>query len=292
MDRSGVKRARIGTPENTSKKKDKDKTKKKKKSKPHAKKSDGGEESNPLESTATADGQYMAKILSTFSKMEQSRFEAFKRVSFPFNAISQYVAHCLAEQQQTRRQQHVASNPNPRKMFLAADATPQMHDFVVPGQEEEVATVVATLAKAYAQRLCAAAQTQQQHLQQKQWANRDSGISERNAALNPEHVLRAFFDRKQLGLDPGFFLQPNDGVTMGVHIDTSSKEQMKRVAALAAQENFDRCFDDYKEWIKTNPQNTKKMEETNELESAKKVEIDSDSGDDDEMDLDLDAELG
>jgi len=48
-----------------------------------------------LEITATAEGKQMAQVLSTFSRLEQSRFEAFRKAAFPGDAISRYVAHFL-----------------------------------------------------------------------------------------------------------------------------------------------------------------------------------------------------
>merc|ERR1712161_115599 len=58
-----------------------------------------GDNKDSLEMTATAEGQTMAQVLSTFSKLEQSRFEAFRKASFPRDAISKYVAHCLINEQ-------------------------------------------------------------------------------------------------------------------------------------------------------------------------------------------------
>jgi len=47
------------------------------------------------ESTATVEGQQMAQVLSTFNRLEQSRFEAFRKATFRGDAISTYVSHCL-----------------------------------------------------------------------------------------------------------------------------------------------------------------------------------------------------
>lgn len=38
----------------------------------------------------------MAQVLSTFNPMEKERFRAFRRCTFRGDAISAYVAHCLA----------------------------------------------------------------------------------------------------------------------------------------------------------------------------------------------------
>jgi hTAFII28-like protein conserved region len=236
--------------------------------------------------TATEDGKYMAKILSTFSKMEQSRFEAFKRVSFPGNAIRRYVAFCLAERQQHQRQ--AIQCPKAPQVF-AGSTEPQLQDLVVPGQEEEITIVVATLAKAYAQRLCAAAKAQAQVQQQQQ--SQSTTSSGDAGALQPEHVLQAFYSRTQQGQDPGFFLQANESITMAGNSDTTGKEQMKRTAALAAQEECDRVLEEYKEFCERNPPPAAvAAPETAAAAPVKEYSDDSDSGDEDEMDLEMEVE--
>jgi hypothetical protein len=52
-----------------------------------------------IDRTATVEGTEMKQVLSTFSKLEQSRFEAFRKASFPGDAIGTYVAHCLIHEQ-------------------------------------------------------------------------------------------------------------------------------------------------------------------------------------------------
>lgn len=237
--------------------------------------------------TATADGQYMAKILSTFSKIEQSRFEAFKRVAFPTDTISDYVAHCLAE-----RQQHQRPEPNyhhSKSLFASSSgdggkAAPRLQDLVVPGQEEEITTVVATLAKVYAQRLCAAAKAHAQTLPKK-----TGDSSESNGALQPEHILHAFYARKEQGQDPGFFLQPNEGLT----IPNNGKEQMKRVAALAAQEDFDRVLEEYEKEEKAKKESVSDQQSKSDKTTTNTtpMEEDSDSGDEEEVELDMEKEM-
>jgi len=241
----------------------------------------------------------MAKILSTFSKMEQSRFEAFKRVSFPCNAIRDYVAHCLAERQQQQR--HVPPRGN---QVFAATGPPQLADLVVPGQDEEITIVVTTLAKAYAQRLVAAAKQVQQQQQQSAsstaagYAASASGgaggdtTSGSAAALQPEHVLQAYYARTQQGQDPGFFLQPNE-LTLAPNPQSEAKEQMKRVAALSAQEELDRAMEEYKVLYEQQQQPPPPKEEGKSgdaIDAAMKNE-ESDSGDEEEMELDLEKEM-
>ena len=55
--------------------------------------------STHIDRTATVEGTEMKQVLSTFSKLEQSRFEAFRKASFPGDAIGTYVAHCLIHEQ-------------------------------------------------------------------------------------------------------------------------------------------------------------------------------------------------
>ena len=242
--------------------------------------------------TATVDGQYMAKILSTFSKIEQSRFEAFKRVSFPCDAVSKYVAHCLAERQDF--------HPPPSNM-VRASISPQLQDLVVPGQEEEITTVVATLAKVYAQRLCAAAKayatsqpnssdnSKNKEQQQQQQSSKGS-----YAAIQPEHVLQAFYARKEGGHDPGFFLQPNEGIATASNIVSAGKEQMKRTAALAAQEALDKHLKELEAYSmkqKTKSTNNQANILANSSAPTPMDEEDSDSGDEAEVELDIEKEL-
>lgn len=288
----------------------------------------------------------MAKILSTFSKLEQSRFEAFKRVSFPCNSVAQYVAQCLAERQQPSplepvQQQHPASHQSPsdhhhhpdnskrrhfppiRQVFSAGSpdnrstttATasrtgnrPQLHDLVVPGQEEEITTVVTTLAKAYAQRLCAAAKAQavaahaggRNNDSNNNHNAADPAAATEGAAIQPQHVLQAFYKRTQQGQDPGFFLQPNESiVTVGSAMNNDGKEQLKRVAALAAQEEFQKSLQEYETLIKSREQQQPAEEKADgssnsvgggggsdeKAAAPATAEDDSDSGDEAEVDL-------
>jgi hypothetical protein len=165
-------------------------------------------------STATAEGQIMSQVLSTFSRLEQSRFEAFRRATFPSDAIGKYVAHCLLQQQDpTRRQQ---------QQQAAAAAPVLLSHVCAPGQSEEITIVVNTLAKAYAQRLVTAA---------RRAASDDTPIL-------PQHILQAFQERQAQGLDPGFFLQPSEQSTS---LPLNNKEySKKRLAALHLQDEYDK----------------------------------------------------
>ena len=138
----------------------------------------------------------MKQVLSTFSKLEQSRFEAFRKASFPGDAIGTYVAHCLINEQHrsistgdtkstslerggnneeaaatvatnTSSTASIVSNST-RLRYLRPTTTtaatgkrrkkkPILSDVVATGQSGDITVVVSTLAKAYAQRLVLAA---------------------------------------------------------------------------------------------------------------------------------------
>jgi hypothetical protein len=146
----------------------------------------------------------MAQVLSTFSRLEQSRFEAFRRATFPSDAISKYVAHCLLQQDPTRKQAPVLSH------------------VCAPGQSEEIAIVVNTLAKAYAQRLVTAARR----------------AAPDDTPIQPQHILHAFQERQAQGLDPGFFLQPSEQST-ALQLN-NNEHSKKRFAALHLQDEYDK----------------------------------------------------
>jgi hypothetical protein len=94
---------------------------------------------------------------------------------------------------------------------------------------QDIVTVVSTLAKIYAQRLAAAAvqvsqQRWHQQQQQKQPPRSDDDSPSRvgngqrasvDRPLEPEDVLEAYRLRAAAGLDPGFYLQPHDGISAG-----------------------------------------------------------------------------
>jgi hypothetical protein len=114
--------------------------------------------------TATAEGQIMAQVMSTFSRLEQSRFEAFRRATFPQDVIAKYVAHCLMEEQHRPISKGILSGttiPLSSSSLLSSPAgqhrEPILSELVAPGQAEDIALIVSILAKAYAQRLVTAA---------------------------------------------------------------------------------------------------------------------------------------
>ena len=209
----------------------------------------------------------MAQVLSTFSRVEQSRFEAFRRSTFSRDAISDYIAECMVQTQEQRhglstsgckQYYNCKTNAKPKptvstrssstkgqtidtgtKKIGSAKAAPaassktniKLENLCVPGQAEEITIVVSTLAKSYAQRLVTA-------------ARRKSSTSD-NVPIQPQHILDAFKERQSLGLDPGFFLQPlttqKSSLTLPISTPIGQKEyKTKRSAVLHYQEQFDK----------------------------------------------------
>jgi hypothetical protein len=178
-------------------------------------------------STATADGQMMAQMLSTFSKLEQSRFEAFRRSTVPADAVHEWLAACLADR-------YSISPPS-----AGAGKSRSLADLVQPGQADSISMVVATLAKVYAQRLVSAAQSLA--LEDSNNGNNNEGVTadEPQNPLQPRHLCRAWEHRKRQGLDPGFFLQANEGLQWSSGGQSGQVHDCRRLAALAAQEEYD-----------------------------------------------------
>ena len=215
--------------------------------------------------TATPEGQEMAQVLSTFTALEQSRFEAFRRCTFQSDAISKYIAHCLTRAEERRFVHSLGMNTNQQPRAT----TSQLHQpYPLPKRElkelvapdntlnrnsnpaQEITIVVTTLAKAYAQRLVTA-------------ARKVASTSEypENEKLLSEHLCEARYQRVRQGLDPGFFMQPPqhfkksghasagkmlssrnggyDPINGGVGTMSSDQYTMQLDAALAAQEAFD-----------------------------------------------------
>lgn len=150
----------------------------------------------------------MSQMLSTFSSVEQSRFEAFKRAKLNHAAVEDWVAACLS---------HHLSLDGPGR---------PLRDLVTPGSHREIVTVVATAAKVYAQRLVAAALK----------------IERPVAPLQPEPVWKAVQERRSNGTDPGFYLQKNESIQLNAPHSRRNYEQ-GRLAGLAAQEAYDAKFE-------------------------------------------------
>lgn len=225
----------------------------------------------------------MAQVLSTFSRLEQSRFEAFRRAVFPRDAIARYVAHCLIEEQHQPLSRGVSaaassmSKPNSSQPDVKRPRRePILSEVVAPGQAEDIAIVVSTLAKAYAQRLVTAARRHAANRTsaaaaapsetpdaastlfatptkvneygvvsagkspRKRIANTGATATTRTtsapSAILPEDLLAAFQERQAQGLDPGFFLQPSSQTIHNYSVHGSSSSNNSNGSNLIYQQ--------------------------------------------------------
>lgn len=212
----------------------------------------------------------MAQVLSTFSRLEQSRFEAFRKAAFRGDAVAKYVAHCLIHEQHrpvsvgnhTQANINAATNNTKRTRIPGANSQETVRDgktkarfrnlrpnshyqrrvvlseVVAPGQAQDIALVVSTLAKEYAQRLVLAAR----RYATERLANDDN---EEDPAISPEDLFQAHADRQARGLDPGFFLQTTTQKNTEIpnllkDPENQQRYSLSRSVALAAQEEYDR----------------------------------------------------
>lgn len=198
----------------------------------------------------------MSQMLSTFSSIEQSRFEAYKRAKLNHAAVENWVAACLSHH-----------------MSLEGPGRP-LQDLVTPGSHREIVMVVATAAKIYAQRLVAAA------------VQRDV------TPLPPEHVWKALHERRRSGTDPGFYLDKNES-TIQLNAPNSRKDyEQRRLAGLAAQEAYDAQFGagsqedgDTNNNVETENNHEKEANETKDDKHKENVsEVGNDVKDEDFMD--------
>ena len=202
----------------------------------------------------------MSQILSTFTTQEQDRFAAFRRSAFKGDVVSNYVAFCLAREEEKRYAQREGAarmlgvpldaigssstssgrGSKTRSVhFRGKNGEPRLSNLVAPNCAQEITVVVSALAKAYAQRLVTAA---------RRVADAEGYPSEEK--LLPQHYREAYQRRVQAGLDPGFFLQPpqrrvasvpevgvNRRASAAVH--KLDKYQIRLAAARAVQEAYD-----------------------------------------------------
>mmetsp|Transcript_13005 Transcript_13005/g.30798 ORF Transcript_13005/g.30798 Transcript_13005/m.30798 type:complete len:241 (+) Transcript_13005:126-848(+) len=162
-------------------------------------------ESSALESAALPQGQIMAQFLSTFNRLEQSRFEAFRRSTFSSNAISKYIAQILIE-----------------GVDDGIEREPVLSHLCTVGQASEITMVVSTLAKAYAQRLMHEARS----------------FAETTEAVLPRHILLAMDERNSQGTEHDFFLQNAAPTSAGASL-CNKTYSARRLAAIRLQELYD-----------------------------------------------------
>ena len=206
----------------------------------------------------------MAQMLSTFSKVEQSRFEAFQRAKFAPHVVGDWVAACLS---------HRFDLTAPRPLA----------DLVAAGRQgPEIALVVSMLAKIYAQRIVQTAiQLRNDDHQGTTNSNNGSSTSSSSAAaaaaetlpLSAAQLREAFRERQRQGLDPGFFLQPSDERPENAVTRRHSKAyEQHRLAALDAQEKYDA-------WVK-------EQQAYDNAETSDRDNNNDDDDDDDKMQVD------
>lgn len=206
-----------------------------------------------LDSTATADGQMMAQMLSTFTKLEQSRFEAFKRVTFDQARVQEWIAACLMDRRG-------GGTGGMQQMDTVANGSlnhqrRSLSDLVMPGQASEIGLVVSCLAKIYAQRLVAAAFEYKEKSDEKSSSSvgekgtattdgtdtdnqKKNDNNDNNNSIQPHHILKAYEERVRTGEDPGFFLQANYGAVQ-LSQNRLQEHELRRSAALQVQEEYD-----------------------------------------------------
>ena len=201
----------------------------------------------------------MSQVLSTFSATEKDRFAAYRRSAFASDAVSEYVAYCIAkhskESNKRRRKGLDAggeslgiSSSNLGRMNALTCQTPSsdrvapLSEYVAPGTASRIKLIVGTVSKIYAQRLVKAAKTV---------ANQKNCSNE--TPILPEHVLEAHNKRLKSGVDPGFYMQPSstlsaptgDGGLAMLSTQFNGQVLKRKIdEALAAQEAYDAVVSD------------------------------------------------
>ena len=147
------------------------------------------------------EGNSMSKLFLFLSPVvEQDRLAAFRRCTFPSDAVSSFVATCLIKNHSSAGIQRrlglelggdlgsdeISCNQEPEQIGL-------LSEYVATGASSQITSIVGALAKIYAQRLVRTA---------RRIAN-GSGHQCQEKIL-PRHVLDAHKTS-----DPGFFLQPS-----------------------------------------------------------------------------------
>lgn len=157
---------------------------------------------------------------------------------------------------------------------LSSGDIPPLSDLVVPNSASEIVAVVSAMAKCYAQRLVSAAK-RVANAEEEEKKMQGTSITVENAPqrpLEPYHFLEAHRHRQSAGLDPGFWMaRPENNVSSGFNkgavgmveaaaLGTIDRERVNYLAALEAQEDFDKKS---KEIIEPE-QETQKKDETND----------------------------
>jgi len=157
---------------------------------------------------------------------------------------------------------------------LSAGDIPPLSNLVVPNSASEIVAVVSAMAKCYAQRLVSAAKRVADAEEEEKKMQGTSTVVEDapQRPLEPHHFLEAHRHRQRAGLDPGFWMaNPGNNGSSGFNkgvvgmveaaaLGTIDRERVNYLAALEAQEDFDKKN---KEIIEPE-QETQKKDETND----------------------------
>ena len=236
----------------------------------------------------------MLKVVNSLNPLEYAQFEAYRRSTFRADLVSKFVASCLVQIERERFAQranakdfwgaptsgctfHASGIPmqdekEEKELELRLSVHPPQryngegdddtsslgHDLLLdhlvePQAAPEITIAVSSLAKSYAQRLIQASRS---HASEQGY--------DIHAPLLPLHIMEAYRQRSQAGLDPGFFLQPSFfqtsstgsisrkfgvGKTASVpfvcsHSDIVSRSNrvLKPLAALASQVLYDQVI--------------------------------------------------
>ena len=146
------------------------------------------------------------------------------------------------------------SSGNGSSGSLSSGVIPPLSNLVVPNSASEIVAVVSAMAKCYAQRLVSAAKRVADAEEEEKKIQGTSTVVEDapQKPLEPHHFLEAHRHRQRAGLDPGFWMANpehkgtngfNKGATGMVEaaaLGTIDRERINYLAALDAQEDFDK----------------------------------------------------
>mmetsp|Transcript_8414 Transcript_8414/g.18191 ORF Transcript_8414/g.18191 Transcript_8414/m.18191 type:complete len:387 (-) Transcript_8414:151-1311(-) len=189
-----------------------------------------------------------------------------KKPNVPRKRKKQSKKHILREESKRRR----AAMNQPLPYFLggsgngngivgngsagASARIPPLENLVVPGSASEIVAVVSTLAKCYGQRLVAAAKRVADAEEEEKEMDGTSSSSMAQKPLLPHHFLEAHRHRARAGVDPGFWMADRTkvgkrgyefkkggvGTAEAAALGTVDRDRACHLAALAAQDEFDR----------------------------------------------------
>ena len=152
-----------------------------------------------------------------------------------------------------------------QKLEMTTD--PSLADYCVPGQEHDIAMVVATLAKIYAQRLVATA------VKLRAERNPDTAVAVVGVTpLQPLEIQRACRYRQAQGLDPGFFLASSSTAATASTYNAQDEQDL-RLAALQAEQEYDA----WKQQPKQQHETMEDLDKATTTNSSTPMQVDEDT---------------